>query len=221
MSKNKATGYSLLEEISHSTTHGIGTLLGIAMLVVLLVFSVRSGTLVTWKVVSSAIYGTSIILLYTMSALYHAITNQRAKRILKICDHTAIYFLIAGSYTPFALVTLRPTHPALAWSIFGVIWGMTLAGTIFKPFTAGRFRLFSTLSYIAMGWVVVIAVKPLLRLLPMPGFLWLLAGGILYTLGTIFYMWRSLPFHHAIWHLFVLGGTICQFFCILLYVIMP
>ncbi len=212
--------YSVAEEISHSAIHAVGSHLGAAMLALLVVFGVQSGEQVAWKVVSGAIYGASIILLYTVSSVYHALTHPRAKRILEICDHMAIYILIAGSYTPFTLVTLRQSHPAVAWTIFGIVWGLTAAGMIFKLFMTGRLRIISTLAYIGMGWMVMIAIRPLLAALPLPGIVWLAAGGVLYTLGTVFYLWRLMPFHHAVWHLFVLFGTVCHFICVLFYVMM-
>lgn len=212
--------YSAAEEISHSAIHAVGSHLGAAMLALLVVFGAQSGTQVPWKVVSGAVFGASIILLYTVSSVYHAVTHTRAKRVLEVCDHMAIYFLIAGSYTPFTLVTLRASHPATAWIIFGVVWGLTLAGVVIKVFTTGKWRFASTLAYIGMGWIVLFALKPLLDTLPLPGILWLAAGGGLYTLGTVFYLWRLMPFHHAVWHLFVLGGTLCHFVCVLFYVMM-
>ena len=212
--------YTVAEEISHSAIHALGSHLGAAMLALLVVFGAQSGSQVPWKVVSGAVFGASIILLYTVSSVYHAVTHPRAKQILEVCDHIAIYVLIAGSYTPFTLVTLRAQHPVLAWTIFGVVWGLTLAGVVFKVFTAGRLRMLSTLAYIGMGWIAVFAAKPLLAALPGAGFAWLVAGGCLYTLGTVFYLWRLMPFHHAVWHLFVLAGTVCHFFCILFYVMM-
>jgi hemolysin III len=212
--------YSVAEEVSHSAIHAVGSHLGAAMLALLLVFGAQSGTQVPWKMVSAAIYGASIILLYTVSSVYHAVTHPQAKRILEICDHMAIYFLISGSYMPFTLVTLRPSYPILAWTIFSIVWGLTLAGVIVKIFTTGKWRFVSTLAYIGMGWIVVLAIKPLMAILPAAGILWLLAGGCLYTLGTVFYLWRIMPFHHAVWHLFVLAGTVCQFICVLFYVMM-
>lgn len=213
--------YTVAEEISHSAIHALGSHLGAAMLALMVVFGAQSGSQVPWKVVSGAIFGASIILLYTVSSVYHAVTHPRAKQILEICDHMAIYVLIAGSYTPFTLVTLRTAHPGLAWSIFGVVWGLTLAGAIFKFFTTGRLRFLSTLAYIGMGWIVVIAIKPLMSALPGAGLTWLVLGGGLYTLGTVFYLWRIMPFHHAVWHLFVLAATFCHFICVLFYVMMP
>jgi len=216
----KLRDYTVPEEISHSAIHAVGSHLGAAMLALLVVFGAQSGTQVPWKVVSGAVFGVSIILLYTVSSVYHAVTHQRAKQILEVCDHMAIYFLIAGSYTPFTLVTLREAHPAIAWTIFGIVWGLAVAGVIFKVFFTGKLRMVSTLAYIGMGWIVVFAIKPLMEALPVAGLVWLLIGGGLYTVGTVFYLWRIMPFHHAVWHLFVLTGTICHFICVLFYVMM-
>ncbi len=214
------TNFSPAEEISHSALHALGSHLGAAMLALMVVFGAQSGTQVPWKVVSGAVFGATIILLYTVSSVYHAVTHTRAKQLLEVCDHMAIYFLIAGSYTPFMLVTLRESYPALAWTILGVVWGLTAAGAIVKVFTTGKWRFVSTLAYIGMGWIVLIAIRPLMATLPVAGLLWLLAGGCLYTLGTVFYLWRFMPFHHAVWHLFVLAGTFCHFICVLFYVMM-
>jgi channel protein, hemolysin III family len=211
--------YSIPEEIAHSAIHVIGSHLGAAMLALMMVFAAQSGEQVPWKIVSGAIFGSTAILLYLVSSLYHAITNPHAKRILKVCDHMAIYFLIAGSYTPLTLVTLRPAYPKVAWTIFGIVWGLTLLGVIFKLFFTGRLRVVSTLTYIGMGWIALFAIKPLMATMPTPGLLWLLASGCLYTLGTVFYLWRLMPFHHAVWHLFVLAGTVCHFFAVFFYVI--
>ncbi len=212
--------YTVPEEISHSAIHAVGSHLGAAMLALMVVFGVQSGEQVAWKVVSGAVFGGSIILLYTVSSVYHAVTHTRAKRVLKVCDHMAIYFLIAGSYTPFTLVVLRPEHPAIAWTVFGIVWGLTVMGVVFKVFFTGKLRVVSTLVYIGMGWIVVFAIKPLMATLPAAGLIWLLIGGLSYTLGAIFYLWRLMPFHHAVWHLFVLAGTLCHFFAVLLYVMM-
>ena len=216
----KTANYTITEEISHSAIHAIGSHLGAAMLALMVVFGAQSGTQVPWKVVSGAIFGASIILLYTVSSVYHATTNPRAKQILEVCDHMAIYILIAGSYTPLTLVTLRAAHPVVAWTIFGIVWGLAIAGVIFKIFTTGKWRVVSTLAYIGMGWMFAFAIKPLLETLPFAGLVWLLIGGGLYTLGTVFYLWRIMPFHHAIWHLFVLAATFCHFICVLFYVMM-
>ena len=212
--------YTIPEEVAHSAIHALGSHLGAAMLALMVVFGVQSGEQVAWKVVSAAIFGFSIILLYTVSSAYHAITHPRTKQILKVGDHMAIYILIAGSYTPFMLVTLRPEYPVIAWTIFGIVWGLTIMGIIFKVFFTGRLRLVSTLAYVGMGWIIVFAIKPLMATLPAAGLVWLLIGGLCYTLGAIFYLWRLMPFHHAVWHLCVLAGTLCHFFAVLFYVMM-
>ncbi|MBR1870837.1 MAG: hemolysin III family protein [Kiritimatiellae bacterium] len=209
-----------MEEVCHTVLHVIGSHLGAAMIALMVWAAVYSETAVAWKVVSASIFGASIILLYSMSAAYHAVAYEPAKRILKVCDHSSIYFLIAGSYTPFTLVTLRPEHPALAWSVFGIEWGLTLAGVVFKIFTTGRFRYISTCLYIGMGWVAIFAVKPIIDTLGGMGTMWLLLGGILYTVGAVFYLMKRIPYHHAVWHAFVLAGTICHFFCVLWHVMM-
>jgi hemolysin III len=206
------------EEIANTITHVVGSHLGAAALALLMWAAVLNGTQVAWKVTSGAIFGFSIILMYSVSSAYHAVLNEKAKKVLHVLDHTAIFFLIAGSYTPFCLVTLRPEHPALAWSIFGIEWGATFLGILFKIRTTGRFRYISTLAYIVMGWAALMAIVPLVRQLQGLGTMWLLTGGGLYTLGCVFYLWKSMKFSHMIWHLFVLAGTVCHFFCILWYV---
>ena len=177
-----------------------------------------SGVDVAWKVTSGAIFGAAMILLYSVSSAYHAVTYRPAKKVLHVMDHMAIYFLIAGSYTPFCLVSLRPGHPVLAWTIFGIEWGAALVGILFKVWTTGRFRFLSTVAYVVMGWVAIAAIVPLARSLDGLGTMWLAVGGGLYTLGCVFYLWKSLPYAHMVWHLFVLAGTICHFFCILWHV---
>ena len=206
------------EEIANTVIHAIGSHLGAAMIALLAWQAVHSGTNLGWKIVSACIFGTCEILLYSISSTYHAVTAPRAKHVLHIMDHMAIYFLIAGTYTPFCLVTLRPNHPVLAWTVFGIEWGATLAGVFFKILTTGRFRFLSTAAYILMGWVALVAIGPLVRELSGLGIMWLALGGALYTLGGVFYLWRKLPWHHPVWHLFVLAGSICHFFCILWYV---
>mgnify|MGYP002713034004 CR=1 FL=1 len=206
--------YSLGEEIAHSITHGLGTLLSIAGLVVLVAFSVINGD--AWHVVSSSIYGATLILMYSASTLYHAVTHPRAKHILRQLDHAAIFLLIAGTYTPFTLVTLRGPW---GWSLFGVVWGIALLGVVMKFISLNSLRRISLGLYLAMGWIVVIAMDPLLDKLA-PGGLWLLLiGGLCYSFGVIFYLWNKLAYHHAIWHIFVLAGSVFHFFAILFYVI--
>ncbi len=202
--------YSASEELAHSVTHGIGIFMGIAVLVLLVVFSALRKS--AWEVVSCAVYGTTFILLYLGSTLYHATRQPRVKTVLKTIDHSSIYLLIAGTYTPYALVPLRG---ALGWTVLGAIWGSALLGILFKVYFTGRFKAVSLLSYLFMGWFCVIAIKPLYRELNTAGFALLVAGGLCYTVGTIFYGWKSLKWSHAVWHLFVLAGSLCHFFSIL------
>ena len=209
---------SMGEALANSITHIVGSHLGAAMLALLVWQGATSGVDVAWKVTSGAIFGASMILLYVVSSAYHAVTNARAKQVLHVMDHMAIFFLIAGSYTPFCLVSLRPTNPGLAWTIFGIEWGATLLGNLFKLRTTGRYRYVSTAAYVVMGWAALAAIVPLVRALQGLGTMWLSVGGGLYTLGCVFYLWKSLPYAHMVWHLFVLAGTICHFFCLLWHV---
>lgn len=209
--KNKL---SLMEEIANSVTHGVGLLLSTAGLVILVVLASIYGD--AWRVISFSIYGSSLILLYAASALYHSFPQERVKNIFKIMDHSAIYLLIAGTYTPFTLVLLRG---AWGWSLFGTIWGLALAGIVFKVLFVRRFKVLSVIIYLIMGWLVLIAIVPMVKNIPSGGLGWLVTGGVLYSLGVIFYSWGKFSFHHAIWHLFVLGGSICHFFAILFYVL--
>ncbi|MBO4448342.1 MAG: hemolysin III family protein [Kiritimatiellae bacterium] len=206
------------EEIANTVTHVVGSHLGAAMLGLLVWQGARSGVDVPWKVVGGSIFGFSMILLYSISSAYHAVTHEPAKRVLHVMDHMAIYFLIAGSYTPFCLVSIRPEYPGLAWTIFGIEWGAALLGVIFKIRTTGRFKMISTISYVVMGWAAILAIVPLVKSLHGLGTMWLSTGGGLYTLGCVFYLWRSLPYSHMVWHIFVLAGSICHFFCILWHV---
>ncbi|CAB1251390.1 hemolysin III family protein [Clostridium sp. MT-14] len=204
--------YSKGEEIANAVTHGIGTLLSIAALVLLIVFSVEKGD--KWYVISYTIYGISMFILYLGSTLYHSITNVRAKRVLRIFDHASIYLLIAGTYTPFTLTILRSS---VGWVIFGIIWALAILGIIMKIFWVGKYEIASTLLYIFMGWIIIFAMKKLLILLSPMGIALLVAGGIIYTAGAFLYMMNKVPYNHAIWHIFVIGGSACHFFCILLY----
>lgn len=198
--------YSLREEIASSVIHGLGALFGIVGLTVLLVLASLYGTAA--HVVSYAIYGSSLIILYLASTLYHALPFLAAKKVFKICDHAAIYLLIAGTYTPFLLINLKG---ALGYGLLTVIWGLALIGVAFKLFFTGSFKLASTLTYLLMGWLAVAAVKPLSEALPQSSFMWIAAGGIAYTVGTVFYLVKKIPFHHAIWHAFVLAGSVCHY----------
>lgn len=202
--------YGASEERANSITHGLGVLIGIAVLVILVVFSSLRQS--AWEVVGCAIYGATFILLFLSSTLYHSTRNPRIRKVMKAIDHSAIYLLIAGTYTPFALVTLRGT---LGWIIFGVIWGCAILGIAFKVFFTGRFKAVSLISYLFMGWFCVVAVKPLYLGLPTTSFVFFVVGGLCYTVGAVFYAWKSLPWSHAIWHLFVLSASLCHFFSIL------
>ncbi|MDJ1472331.1 hemolysin III family protein [Cytophagaceae bacterium DM2B3-1] len=203
---------SVIEEIANSITHGIGTLLSIAGLVILIVAACLKGDV--WHVVSFAVFGSCLVLLYLASTLYHSFQSEKVKNIFRVMDHSAIYLLIAGSYTPFTLTLLRG---GWGWSLFGIVWGLALGGIVFKLFFVNKFNVLSTIIYLMMGWMIVVAAKPLINTLPVNGLYFLLAGGASYSLGTIFYLWEKLRFHHAIWHLFVLLGSVCHFFAVLLY----
>ena len=206
--------YSLAEERINALTHGIGTALAVTGLVLLIVFAAMYGDI--WHIVSFSIYGSTLVLMYLVSTLYHALRNRKAKDILKVLDHSAIYLLIAGTYTPFTLITL---HGRLGWVLFGVVWGLAIAGIIFKIFCVKRFRILSTVLYLLMGWLVVSVVKPLVAGIPGPGLAWLVAGGLLYSSGTVFYIRKKKAFNHAIWHVFVMAGSVCHFLAVLLYVL--
>lgn len=211
--------YSAGEETANAISHIVGSHLGAAMTAILCYAAFLSGVDVAWKIVSGCVFGFSTIFLYAISGAYHAVTYKPAKDVLNIMDHMAIYVLIAGSYTPFCLQTLRGTgYAAIGWTIFGIEWAATIAGILVKVRHTGRHHVASTLAYIIMGWVAVIAIVPIVRGLGTLGTMWLAIGGVLYTAGTPFYLWKKLKYHHFIWHLFVLAGTICQFFCILWYV---
>ena len=206
-----------LDELLNSITHGIGILLSIAGLVLLVVFASIRPYGDVWKVVSFSIYGTSLILMFTASTLYHSFRNKKVKEFLNLTDHASIFVLIAGTYTPFTLVSLRGPW---GWSIFGVIWGLAIAGVIFKLFFyTEKLRKVSAVIYFLMGWIILIAIRPLLMEVPTPGLLWLLAGCLFYSMGIPFYLKREKRFYHVIWHLFVLAGAITHFFSIFLYVL--
>jgi len=205
--------FSAAEELAHSLTHGAGLALGIVALVLLIVFAVRKGS--TIHVVSCAIYGATLVVLYASSTLYHALPHGSGKRVFGILDHASIFLLIAGTYTPFTLVTLEGE---LGWFLFAVIWTLAIGGVLLEALSKGRRRRLQVLFYLLMGWGIVGAARPLVRELAPGGIVLLLAGGIFYTLGVIFYVWRR-PFHHAVWHLFVLGGSFCHFLAVFLYVI--
>jgi hemolysin III len=160
-----------------------------------------------------------MVILFLASTLYHGFKNPHVKHVFHVIDHGAIYLLIAGTYTPFVLTTFRESHPGWSWALFGVVWGIAALGITLKIFFTGRMKIFSTILYLLMGWLIVLAVKPLFTTLPRPAFVWLVTGGVLYSMGVIFYLWKSIPFHHAIWHLFVLFACLCHFVSILFYML--
>jgi len=203
---------TLGEEIANSITHGIGAVLSIAALVILVVFAAKYGDV--WRVVSFSIYGSTLFILYLVSTLYHSLTNKRVKNFFEILDHSSIFLLIAGTYTP---VTLVPMRGPWGWTMFGLIWAMAIIGIIMKIFLIGKYKVFSLLVYLSMGWLIIIVFKPMLQMVPQGLIIWLFIGGISYTLGIIFYLFKNIPYFHFIWHLFVLGGSISHFFGILLY----
>ncbi|MCM2335737.1 MAG: hemolysin III family protein [Pseudomonas sp.] len=201
---------SVREEVINALTHGFGAAAALAGGAVLITLAALYGD--GWQLVSAIVFGLCLLLLYIASTLYHAIQHPVAKARLKVFDHCAIYLLIAGTYTPFTLVGLRGPW---GWSLFAAIWALAFAGVAFKLFYTGRFKLLSTLFYIAMGWLVVVAIKPLLGALDAWTFGWLLAGGVFYTLGTFFYHRPSLPYAHAIWHMFVIAGSVCHYISVM------
>ncbi len=215
MVANVLPKYTKSEEIMNAITHGIGVGLSIAGLVILIVFAALYGD--AWKVTASAIYGASMIILYTASTLYHSLSKTKAASKLNMFDHISIFYLIAGSYTPFMLVNMRG---GWGWTIFGIVWACAITGTILKIIFGNRFRKVSTIIYLAMGWLIIIAFYPFLKSVDTGGIILLGLGGLSYTVGVVFYKWKSLPYNHAIWHLFVLAGTVLQFFAVLFYVIL-
>ncbi|PIE65114.1 MAG: hemolysin III [Desulfobacterales bacterium] len=208
------TGYNQKEELANGLTHALATALSIGGLVLMLILSSRYGD--TYHIVSSSIYGASLIMLYLASTLYHLVSSVALKSVFRKIDHAMIYLLIAGTYTPFTLITLRGTW---GWSLFGTVWGIALIGLFLEFFLPERIRWLSLTLYLGLGWMIVIAAKPLVAGLEPNGFFLLVAGGISYSSGVIFYVWKSLSFHHAIWHLFVMAGSLFHFFAVLFYVI--
>jgi hemolysin III len=206
--------YSPAEEVANSVTHGIAVALSIAGLAVLTSFASVFGN--TWHIVSCSIYGATQILLYTASTLYHSIPMPRAKAVLRLLDHAAIFLLIAGTYTPFTLVNLRGPW---GWSIFAIVWVLAIVGITLQGVLIKQKKIWMAVPYIAMGWVAIVGIKPLVESVAPGGVMLIIAGGLAYTFGVVFYVWRKLPYHHAIWHLFVMAGSAFHFFAILFYVI--
>ena len=205
--------YSSLEETMNVISHGFGLLLSVCALVFLVIRSSAYGSV--WHIVSFSIFGTSLILLYAASTLYHNAKKEVLRKKLNILDHASIYVLIAGTYTPFVLVTLNGT---LGWVLFGITWGLAITGVILKLFFTGKYDKISTIAYVLMGWIIVFGINTLIRNLPLEGLFWLLAGGIAYTIGAVLYSLKRIKFNHAIFHLFVLIGSFCHFISIFFYV---
>lgn len=214
MSWKKDDTQTASEELVNVITHAIGAALGIAGLSALVVGAARHGD--PWRIVSFSIYGATLIILYLASVIYHGARSPLAKKHLQLFDHIAIYLLIAGTYTPFTLVSMRGPW---GWTMFGLIWGLAITGILLKVFFLGRLGIVSTMLYLLMGWIVVIAIKPVMDAVSLRGLLWLVAGGLAYSLGVIFYAWHRLPYAHPIWHLFVLAGSVLHFFAIYFYVL--
>ena len=206
--------YTPREELANSITHGVGAFLAVGALGILTAFATLFGD--AWHIVGCGIFGATLIILYAASTLYHSVRRTRVKALLRVIDHAAIFLLIAGTYTPFLLVNLRGPW---GWSLFGVVWGIALIGIVFQVSLLRRWPIASVGLYVAMGFLVVVAIKPLLVALMPAGFFLLLAGGLAYILGLSFYGWRRVPYHHAVWHLFVLAGSAFHFFAVLFYVI--
>ena len=202
-----------LEEILNAVTHGVGAGLAVAALVGMLVYYAGDGV---WHATSCLVYGISLILLYLASTLYHSFRNLKVKGVFKVIDHAAIFVLIAGNYTPFALI---PLHGSFGWTVFGLVWSMAVLGIIFQCFAAKRFRILRTICYLVMGWFAVFMVKPLLATMPLEAIWWLVAGGLCYSVGAIFYLMRRLPYSHVIWHLFVMWGSAVHFYTVFHYVL--
>jgi hemolysin III len=207
--------YSRGEEIANAVTHGIGTVLSIAGLILLVVLAYHRGA-GAGQLASFSVYGTSLVLLHLSSTLYHSLRSPKAKLVFRIIDHGSIYLLIAGTYTPFLVVGMPGR---LAWILLGTVWGLTAVGIVTSAVFIGRFPKLSTATYVLMGWLVVIAGKELVANVPRGGITLLLAGGGVYMLGIVFYAWKKLPYNHAIWHLFVLGGSTCHYLAILFYLL--
>ena len=206
--------YTLGEELINSISHGIGAGLSVTALVLCIVQAAINGS--AWGVVGSSIYGASLVMLYCMSTLYHAITNKTARKVFRVFDHTSIFFLIAGTYTPITLVTL---NGPLGWTLFGIVWGAAVLGIVLNSINIEKFKKVSMVCYIGMGWAVLIGIKDILALMPKNGFLLLLLGGIMYTVGIAFYAMKKFRYMHCVWHIFVLAGSILQFFSIYFYVL--
>lgn len=200
----------------NTLTHAAGAALSILGLVLMVAYASTQGD--AYRIVGASVFGATMVFLYMASTLYHSSPHPHYKKFFKVVDHSCIYLLIAGTYTPFTLIAFRGT---VGWALFGVVWGLAFCGVIFKIFLIHRFKLLSVGIYLGMGWLCIFAMKPMLQALPTPGIWWLVAGGLSYTLGVAFYLWKSLPHHHAVWHLFVMTGTFCHFASVYWFVLPP
>ena len=214
MNDKKTPLYTLGEEIFNSVSHGVGVMLSIAALVLLIVFSVIGGK--QFGLSSALVYGISLILLYSMSMVYHIVQKDKAKKVLRIFDHCSIFILIAGTYTPYLLMCLN--NPK-RWIFFGLIWGVTVLGILMNSINLQKFTKISMVCYVAMGWAIIFTIGDIVSKVALPGIVLLVSGGVIYTLGIIFYVMKKYRYMHSVWHLFVLGGSVCHYLSILLFVI--
>jgi len=213
--KRELPEYTAGEEIANAITHAVGTGLSIAGLAALTAFGVlRGGN--AGQIASLVVYGTTLVLTYVSSTLYHSFRGRRVKAVLRVLDHASIYLLIAGTYTPFLVIRLWNPW---GWALLGLVWTMAIAGVLFKSLFLGRLRKASVVTYVAMGWLIVVAIREFIAHVPLGALVFLLAGGVIYTLGIVFYAWKRLPFNHAIWHLMVLAAGMCHYFAIFLYLL--
>lgn len=206
--------FSKKEEVANAITHGVGAVLSLVALVLLIVYSSLYGNV--WHIVSFTLFGVTMLLLYVCSTFLHALPIGKAKNVFEVLDHSSIYFFIAGTYTPFTFLVIEGW---LGWTLFGVVWGLAIGGTIFKSFFVNKFLFWSTMLYVVMGWLIVFGWPQIAANLSKEGIIYLVIGGILYTVGSVFYMWRGFKYHHAVWHLFVIAGTCMHFICIFFYLL--
>jgi hemolysin III len=206
--------YSEEEELANRLTHGLAAVLSMVGLVVMIVVSSRTGD--PYRIFSAAVFCGALSLFYVVSTLYHSVRSPRVRYVFRVLDHVGIYLVIAGSYTPFTLVSMRAGH---GWALFGAVWGLAIAGTIFKTFMTHRLAFLAPVFYIALGWLIVVDLEGVLTLVPHGGVLWLIAGGLCYTVGILFYAIDRIPYNHAIWHVFVIAGSLCHYFAVLWYVL--
>lgn len=206
--------YSPKEQLANRITHGVGALISVPALLLLLTTALRTGD--PYRVTSSAVFAGSLCALYSISTVYHSVQNQRVRYVFRILDHTVIYLVIAASYTPFTLVSLRGRY---GWILFSVVWMLAVAGMVFKSLMPHRLRFLAPVLYLGLGWIIVVDLEGLLTAVPSDGVAWLLAGGIFYTAGIIFYAVRQIPYNHAIWHVFVMAGSFCHYLAVLWYVL--